>query len=124
MIKGTGVDIIEISRVKKSLANEHFIKRIYTDKEQQYCQSRKQMAVSSYAARFAAKEAVAKALGTGIAESGLWTDIEILPDENGAPHVKLYGYFAYLATRRKIYNIYISLSHSKEYAVAQAVLEG
>lgn len=124
MIKGTGVDIIEISRVKKSLANEHFIKRIYTDKEQQYCQSRKQMAVSSYAARFAAKEAVAKALGTGIAEGGLWTDIEILPDENGAPHVKLYGYFAYLATRRKIYNIYISLSHSKEYAVAQAVLEG
>ena len=82
------------------------------------------MAASSYAARFAAKEAVVKALGTGIAEGGLWTDIEILPDDNGAPHVKLYGYFAYLATKRKIYNIYISLSHCKEYAVAQAVLEG
>lgn len=124
MIKGTGVDIIEISRIKKSLSNEHFIKRIFTIKEQEYCESRKQMAASSYAARFAAKEAVVKALGTGIAEGGLWTDIEILPDDNGAPHVKLYGYFAYLATKRKIYNIYISLSHCKEYAVAQAVLEG
>lgn len=124
MIKGTGVDIIEISRVRKSLDNENFIKRIFTVKEQDYCKGRKQMAVSSYAARFAAKEAVAKALGTGIADGGQWTDIEILPDENGAPHVKLYGYFAYLATRKKIYNIYISLSHCKEYAVAQAVLEG
>ena len=51
-------------------------------------------------------------------------DIEILPDDDGAPHVKLYGYFAYIATKRKIYNIFISLSHCKEYAVAQAILEG
>ena len=92
--------------------------------EQEYCNSRKQMAVSSYAARFAAKEAVVKALGTGISGGGLWTDIEILPDDDGAPHVKLYGYFAYIATKRKIYNIFISLSHCKEYAVAQAILEG
>ena len=74
--------------------------------------------------RFAAKEAVVKALGTGISGGGLWTDIEILPDDDGAPHVKLYGYFAYIATKRKIYNIFISLSHCKEYAVAQAILEG
>ena len=123
MIKGTGVDIIEISRIEKSLTNEKFIERIFTKKEQEYCNSRKQMAVSSYAARFAAKEAVVKALGTGISGGGLWTDIEILPDD-GAPHVKLYGYFAYIATKRKIYNIFISLSHCKEYAVAQAILEG
>ena len=57
MIKGTGVDIIEISRIEKSLTNEKFIERIFTKKEQEYCNSRKQMAVSSYAARFAAKEA-------------------------------------------------------------------
>ena len=75
-------------------------------------------------ARFAAKEAVVKALGTGISGGGLWTDIEILPDDDGAPHVKLYGYSAYIATKRKIYNIFISLSHCKEYAVAQAILEG
>lgn len=124
MIKGTGVDIIEISRIEKSLTNEKFVERIFTKKEQEYCNSRKQMAVSSYAARFAAKEAVVKALGTGISGGGLWTDIEILPDDDGAPHVKLYGYFAYTATKRKIYNIFISLSHCKEYAVAQAILEG
>ena len=124
MIKGTGVDIIEISRIEKSLTNEKFIERIFTKKEQEYCNSRKQMAVSSYAARFAAKEAVVKALGTGISGGGLWTDIEILPDDDGAPHVKLYGYFAYIDTKRKIYNIFISLSHCKEYAVAQAILEG
>lgn len=124
MIKGTGVDIIEISRIEKSLTNEKFIERIFTKKEQEYCNSRKQMAVSSYAARFAAKEAVVKALGTGISGGGLWTDIEILPDDDGAPHVKLYGYFAYISTKRKIYNIFISLSHCKEYAVAQAILEG
>ena len=70
------------------------------------------------------KVAVVKALGTGISGGGLWTDIEILPDDDGAPHVKLYGYFAYIATKRKIYNIFISLSHCKEYAVAQAILEG
>ena len=120
MIKGTGVDIIEISRIEKSLTNEKFVERIFTKKEQEYCNSRKQMAVSSYAARFA----VVKALGTGISGGGLWTDIEILPDDDGAPHVKLYGYFAYIATKRKIYNIFISLSHCKEYAVAQAILEG
>lgn len=124
MIKGTGVDIIEISRIEKSLTNKRFIERIFTKKEQEYCNSRKQMTVSSYAARFAAKEAVVKALGTGISGGGLWTDIEILPDDDGAPHVKLYGYFAYIATKRKIYNIFISLSHCKEYAVAQAILEG
>ena len=124
MIKGTGVDIIEISRIEKSLTNEKFIERIFTKKEQEYCNSRKQMAVSSYAARFAAKEAVVKALGTGISGGGLWTDIEILPDDDGAPHVKLYGYFAYIPTKRKIYNIFFYLSHCKEYAVAQAILEG
>lgn len=70
MIKGTGVDIIEISRIKKSLTNEKFIERIFTKKEQEYCNSRKQMAASSYAARFAAKEAVVKALGTGISGGG------------------------------------------------------
>ena len=123
MIKGTGVDIIEISRIEKSLTNEKFVERIFTKKEQEYCNSRKQMAVSSYAARFAAKEAVVKALGTGISGGGLWTDIEILPDDDGAPHVNFMDICIY-SYKRKIYNIFISLSHCKEYAVAQAILEG
>lgn len=123
MIKGTGVDIVEISRIRKSLNNEKFISRIFTEQEQAYCNGRNVLKASSYAARFAAKEAVVKAFGTGM-RGGTWQDIEVVVDEGGAPHIKLHGYFAYSATKRKIYNIFISLSHSKEYAIAQAVLEG
>lgn len=123
MIKGTGIDIVEISRIKKALQNPKFVSRVFTRAEQEYCNSRKTQAVASYAARFSAKEAIVKAFGTGMT-GGTWQDIEILPDINGAPRAKLYGYFAYTATKRKIYNIHVSLSHSKEYAVAQAILEG
>ncbi len=123
MIKGTGIDIIEIDRISKALQNNHFTNRIFTKPEQDYCNSRKKQSAASYAARFAAKEAVVKAFGTGM-RGGSWKDIEILPNKDGMPHVKLYGYFAYMATKRKIYNIYISLSHAKNHAVAQAILEG
>lgn len=123
MIKGTGIDIVEISRIQKSLNNEKFINRIFTRQEQVYCNSRNILKASSYAARFAAKEAVVKAFGTGM-RGGSWQDIEVIVDDNGAPHIKLHGYFAYSATKRKIYNIFLSLSHSKEYAIAQAILEG
>ena len=123
MIKGTGVDIVEIPRMEKALQKENFVNRVFTKKEQAYCNSRKHQASASYAVRFAGKEAVVKALGTGLV-GGTWQDIEILPDENGMPRVKLYGYFAYSATKRKIYNIFITLSHCKDYAVAQVILEG
>lgn len=123
MIKGTGIDIVEISRIQKSLNNEKFINRIFTQQEQAYCNSRNILRASSYAARFAAKEAVVKAFGTGM-RGGSWQDIEVVVDDRGAPHIKLHGYFAYSATKRKIYNIFLSLSHSKEYAIAQAILEG
>lgn len=123
MIKGTGIDIVEISRIERSLENPKFVERIFTEKEQAYCNGRKKSASSSYAVRFAAKEAVVKAFGTGMV-GGTWKDIEILCNADGAPHVKLHGYFAYTATKRKIYNIFISLSHSKDCAVAQAILEG
>ncbi len=123
MIKGIGIDIIEISRVEKSLANPNFVKRIFTENEQKYCNSRNKQAAASYAARFAAKEAVVKAFGTGMV-GGTWQDIEVLPNDEGAPHVKLHGYFAYIATKQKIYHVHISLSHAREYAIAQAILEG
>ena len=123
MIKGTGIDIVEISRIQKSLNNKKFINRIFTQQEQAYCNSRNILRASSYAARFAAKEAVVKAFGTGM-RGGSWQDIEVVVDDRGAPHIKLHGYFAYSATKRKIYNIFLSLSHSKEYAIAQAILEG
>lgn len=123
MIKGTGIDIVEISRIERSLKNPKFVERIFTKQEQDYCDGRKNLASSSYAVRFAAKEAVVKAFGTGMV-GGTWKDIEVLCNDSGAPHVKLHGYFAYIATKRKIYNIFISLSHSKDCAVAQAILEG
>lgn len=123
MIKGTGIDIVEISRIQKSLNNKKFINRIFTQQEQAYCNSRNILRASSYAARFAAKEAVVKAFGTGM-RGGSWQDIEVVVDDSGAPHIKLHGYFSYSATKRKIYNIFLSLSHSKEYAIAQAILEG
>ena len=123
MIKGIGIDIIEISRMEKALQNEKFAERIFASKERAYCLSRKSQSSASFAARFAAKEAIVKAFGTGM-RGGSWQDIEILPNDDGAPHAKLHGYFAYMATKRKIYNIYISLSHSRQYATAQAILEG
>ena len=88
MIKGTGIDIVEISRIQKSLNNEKFINRIFTQQEQAYCNSRNILRASSYAARFAAKEAVVKAFGTGM-RGGSWQDIEVVVDDSGAPHIKI-----------------------------------
>ncbi|MBR2215919.1 MAG: holo-ACP synthase [Selenomonadaceae bacterium] len=122
MILGVGTDIIEIDRVKRAIQNEHFIKRVYTDKEINYCESRGRQAASSYAARFAGKEAVLKAFGTGLRDGSL-LDIEILPDELGAPQVTLYGHFAALAAKKNIAAAHISLSHAREYATACCVLE-
>ena len=104
MIKGTGVDIIEISRIEKSLTNEKFIERIFTKKEQEYCNSRKQMAVSSYAARFAAKEAFSKAMGTGIGREVTFQDLEILPNKRNKPIAE---------SKQFTGNIHLSISHSK-----------
>ena len=121
MIAGVGTDIIEIKRVERA-ATPAFIKRVYTDKEQAYCESRGAGKYASYAARWAGKEAVLKAFGTGLRHGSL-LDIEILPDELGCPRVVLSGYFGQLAAERGITTIWLSLSHAKEYATAQCVME-
>ncbi len=123
MIKGIGTDIVEIARIKKALASQSFVSRVYTEKEQQYCQSRGKQQAQSYAARFSGKEAVMKAFCTGL-RGGTLLDIEILPDELGCPKVKLTGYFADLAKKKAIKNIWLSLSHSHEYATAECIMEG
>ena len=99
MIRGIGTDIIEIARVKRAADSEAFCRRVYTQAERAYCESRGVQQMASYAARFAGKEAVLKALGTGL-RGGTLHDVEILPDELGAPQVHLSGYFAQLARRR------------------------
>ncbi len=114
----TGVDILEIERWKsvKNRHGERFLARIYTAEEIEDCAGK----AASLAARFAAKEAVAKALGTGIGAVG-WLDIEIRLDDNGRPFVNLYHKAAEIAQDLGISQWALSLSHCVEYAVAFVV---
>ncbi len=123
MIIGIGCDIVEVSRLKKSLSTENFKNKVYTEKEIAYCEARGAHREESYAARFAAKEAMAKALGSGF-RGGSLQEIEILNDELGQPHVKLTGEFARLAADKGCKQIHISLSHTSDLALAQIVMEG
>lgn len=115
-----GIDIIEIHRVADVIARhgERFLNRVYTPDELRVCRGR----VHELAARFAAKEAVMKALGTGVRGVG-WRDIEILPNRRGKPLVFLYGRGADRARRIQLRGLEISLTHSKEYAIASVVGE-
>ncbi len=120
LILGLGTDIIEISRMKKAIEKRQFVQRVFTQNEIAYCDSRGAQRAASYAARFAGKEAVLKAFGTGLRHGSL-QDIEILPDALGCPRLQLSGYFARLAEEREIQQFFVSLSHAREYAVAQCI---
>lgn len=113
-----GVDIIEIDRVQKALARhgERFLGRVYTKLEVAFCRGR----TSELAARFAAKEAVMKALGTG-ARGVAWREIEVLPNHRGKPLVYLHGRARARAERIGLDSLDVSMSHSQEYAVAFVV---
>ena len=119
----TGVDIIEIRRIKKSIEElgEGFLNRIYTNREIAYCESKKIGKFESYAVRFAAKEAVSKAIGTGIGARVSLIEIEVENNEMGAPFVKLFGDTGKTAQNLNINSFSLSLSHCKEYAVAIVV---
>lgn len=117
MILGLGNDIVEIKRIEKAISNEKFIKRVYTEKEIEIIEKKGNKG-ASYAGRFSAKEAISKALGTGVRDFNL-TDIEILNDELGKPYVVLNNK---LKDRMANMRIEISISHSKEYATAVAVM--
>jgi holo-[acyl-carrier-protein] synthase len=122
MIFGIGTDIIEIDRVKKALQrNPRILNRLFTDYEIDYFKSRN-MNIQHIAGGFSAKEAVVKALGTGI--SGFcWKDVELLRGSSGKPMVKLYNKAKEIAVKNKISTIFISISHSQSYAMATAVAE-
>ena len=122
MIVGIGCDIIEIERIARAIKRESFIQRVFTAKEAAYCQSRGQQAAASFAARFAAKEAVLKALGTGLREGSL-QEIAVANDAVGKPLVQLSGHFAALSRQLGVKNIQISLSHSRDFAVAYVIME-
>ncbi len=123
MLLGLGTDIIEIRRVAKAIERELFLARVFTQRERAYCEGRGAGRAASYAARWAAKEAVLKAFGTGL-RRGTLLDIEVVPDALGAPEAHLFGYHADLAEERGVKRLWISLSHAREYAVAQCILEG
>lgn len=122
MIKGVGVDIAEVERIKKNLENEKFLKKIYTENEIEYLITRK-FNVETAAGMFAAKEAVAKCLGTGFTNFGA-CHIEILKDELGKPYVNLFGNALTRAEEMGIKNIQISISHTAQTAIAFCVAEG
>ena len=116
----TGVDIIEISRVRQVMERygQRFLQRIYTPGEIAYCRERP----PNLAARFAAKEATMKALGTGV-RGVSWKDIEVVRHESGAPSIKLHGRAKGRAQRLGLREVSLSLSHSREYAVAFVVIQ-
>lgn len=114
-MKALGVDIIETKRVAKTIARfgDRFLKRVYTEQELAYCAGR----VSSLAARWAAKEAAAKALGTGIGDVS-WQEIEVISEANCRPTLRLHGAAAELAGQLGLAEFAVSLSHTRDYAVA------
>ncbi len=122
-ILGIGVDLVENARIAASQERfgEAFLNRVYHPAEREYCAAMRNP-VPHLAVRFAAKEAVAKAFGTGIGGQIGFTDIEVTRDENGAPGVRLHGAGAELARQRGVGHIWLSLSHTEAYAVAQVVL--
>lgn len=124
MIKGTGIDIVEIERIEKALQRhgDKFLQRLLTMREQESWQQRGAR-TESLAGYWAAKEAVAKALGTGFVNFGL-ADISIVYDQHGRPTVVLAAGAADLAAKLGMTNFWLSISHSRHYAVATAIGEG
>ena len=117
----TGIDIIEIERVKSSIENTNgkFCDRVYTENEIKYCESKKNQKYQHYAARFAAKEAVFKAISSKLNSKYEieWKDIEITNDKEGKPNVKIFN-----SVMDEVEDIEVSISHCKEYAVANVVV--
>ena len=124
MVLGLGTDLIETGRVEASIARfgERFLERIFSPEEIAYCQ-RKKNAAESFAARFAAKEAGAKALGTGISRGVNWKEFEVKREASGKPSLHLKGRAAELAGGMGVKRIQLSLTHSRELAMAVVVVE-
>src|SRR5579871_4367559 len=124
MIVGTGVDIAEVPRIAASIERfgERFLQRIFTDGEIRYCDS-KANRVERYAARFAAKEAAMKALGTGWNYGVRWRDVEVTRQPGGRPTMTFHGKAAEFAARLGTKHVALSLTHTSEQALAQVILE-
>lgn len=122
---GIGTDIIECVRIAKMIEKhgELFLHRVYTHNEIAYCSCRKS-ANQHYAGRWAAKEAVLKALGTGWSRGIQWTDIEVVNEIGGRPYIELDGQAKVISQQQGIHKILISISHCRSYAIAYATAVG
>jgi holo-[acyl-carrier protein] synthase len=125
MIVGSGIDLTEIARIQQSIDRygQRFLDRIFTAAEQAYC-LRKRHAAESFAARFAAKEAGAKALGTGISQGVNWLEIEVVREPSGRPTLRFHGRATLFAARLGATRAALSLTHTGHLAMASVVLEG
>ena len=125
MIVGSGIDLVEITRIQQSMERygQRFLNRIFCAAELAYC-LRKRNAAESLAARFAAKEAAAKALGTGISRGVNWLEIEVTREPGGRPSIRLHGRAAEIAQNIGVEHIALSLTHTASLAMASVVLEG
>jgi holo-[acyl-carrier protein] synthase len=124
VIGGVGIDLVEIARFKAAMGRhgERFLVKIFTDRERKYCEG-KWNRLAHYTARFAAKEAVLKALGTGWSGGIHWTDVEVAHAGSGEVRVKLSGAAASVARRKRIGTVHLNITHSERYAAAVAVAE-
>jgi holo-[acyl-carrier protein] synthase len=124
MIIGSGIDLIEIGRIQQSMDRYggRFLDRVYTRAEQAYC-LRKRKSAESFAARFAAKEAGAKALGTGISFGVSWLEIEVVREASGRPNLEFHGRAAEIAARLGVARAALSITHTADHAMASVVLE-
>ena len=124
MILSIGIDIVEVYRMRESMTRtSRFAERVFTEGERVYCESKGAAAFQSYAARFAAKEAFLKALKTGWRGKLTWQDIEVVSDAEGVPSLNITNEAASLTEQMGATDIHLSISHTKDHAVAQVILE-
>ena len=121
-VHGIGIDLVEVPRIAAAIQKHGapYLERVFTEGERAYCDKQHEPAIH-YAARFAAKEAVAKAFGTGIGEYAGLHELEVIHDERGAPKMALHGAAKDFAKDRGIDHVLISLTHTKDHAAANAV---
>lgn len=126
-IVGTGIDVVEVERVERALTRprtgERFRARVYTPGEIEYCESRGRPRYQSYAARFAAKEAAMKAMGTGWNRNVGWREIEVVRERGKAPTIVLSGKTAEFAQRKQITGFHLSLTHTTREAIAHVIAQ-
>lgn len=124
-IIGIGVDLVKISRIQEMTERwgSRFLDRVFTPTEQTYCLRRKFPPVH-LSARFAVKEAILKALGTGLRMGTRWTEIETINNAAGKPEVKLWGRTGELAAGKNVSEIFATITHDSDYSIAQVLLQG